>query len=137
MRPHVRTLVGLSAVVIFISVSMAFSTWFRMTATLVFMIPLELMVAYIVPHRLRNWWKDSLANHNNLQKLRTALLKKASIRRQDRSGRNPQRADTTAIEIRPTNSSLQSSGVDVHESRLRRIWYGGAGAMSSSDDNPV
>jgi hypothetical protein len=134
MYGHMNTLVGLSAVVIFISISMAFNVWFRTVIRLVFRMPLELMV-YIVPQLLYDWWKESLFNHNKMEVLRAEMLHKASMRRQDQLRINSQSANSTASKTRPTNALSQTN--DIHNSRPRRRWFGGAGAMSSLNGEPV
>jgi hypothetical protein len=68
--------VGLSAVIIFLSVSLAFSAWSRAMIQLIFRLPIELCAESL---GLQDWWHDSRVK---LEQWRTNIIGKAKQQRE-------------------------------------------------------
>jgi hypothetical protein len=118
--------VGLSAVVIIISVSMAFSAWFRAIIQLLFRVPFELFAEYTGLHE---WWAASSLNHVNLERRSVKMLEKVSKRRQQKlANLNEEDEDEPATQAKVDHAQSSS---------LRRVWEGNGRVRIHVNGNPV
>ncbi|KAM7183911.1 hypothetical protein V8F20_012434 [Naviculisporaceae sp. PSN 640] len=78
---QIKYMFGFSAIIIALSVSMAFSAWSRAVLNFLFWVPLAVLAEST---GLREWWKQSPANHGNLERRAFKIIENASKRRQKR-----------------------------------------------------
>lgn len=110
--------VGGSAIVIFISVSLAFSAWFRAIIRLMFEVPWALLFEWTNIHE---WWKGSMWNHANLERKSTHLLEEVSRnrrKRQEEKRKKKAKQSDSDDEIRstpPGNQVFETGGTDSDE----------------------
>lgn len=136
-NPRSPNAVGLSAIVIVLSISLAFSAWSRAILKLLFRVPFAIMAEYTGLH---DWWRESQVNHVRLERKSVKILEHVSKRRQVRiklkeKSQNLTSHDHEDWQHRGTGLSDEScaartekEGIITHESvsedskPLHRVW---------------
>jgi len=94
LTKHPNPKVGLSTIVIVLSVSLAFSAWSRAVLSFLFWVPLAVLAESAGFH---DWWRQSPAYHVNLERRALKIVEKTSKERKKRKEKEKEQEKKRAV----------------------------------------